>query len=367
MKTIFILGGYGYTGTFLAKHLLSHTDANIIIAGRNLSKAQAFVDDLNDPRVSARQADATDRNSLTNALQDVTLCLIAAPTTHHAETVIRACIDAHVDYLDVQFAAQKLKVLYAAQDEIQKANLCFITEAGYHPGLLAVLIRYAATKLDTLTSAVTAGYLNMKDIPYSEAVDELMEGFLEYQAQVYINGSWTKPSSWDMRDFDFGSDVGKRTCYSMFFEELRAIPEIFPTLKETGFYITGANWISDLIITPLVFVGLKIAPRRGIRPLGKLMWWAMGKSKPPYLVALKVEAKGLKNGQATQVDVRIAHPDGYELTAIPVVAYLRQYLNGTARPYGVHMMGHVAEPSQLFNDMQMMGAEVIESHNHSSM
>ena len=153
----------------------------------------------------------------------------------------------------------------------------------------------------------------------------------------------------------------------MFFEELRAIPEIFPTLKETGFYISGANWLSDLIITPLVFVGLKIAPRRGIRPLGKLMWWAMGKSKPPYLVALKVEAKGLKNGQATQVDVRIAHPDGYELTAIPVVAYLRQYLNGTARPYGVHMMGHVAEPSQLFNDMQMMGAEVIESHNHSSM
>jgi len=92
----------------------------------------------------------------------------------------------------------------------------------------------------------------------------------------------------------------------------------------------------------------------------------MGISKPPYLVALKVEAKGLKNGQATQVDVRIAHPDGYELTAIPVVAYLRQYLNGIARPNGIHMMGHVAEPTQLFNDMQMMGAEVIESHGHLS-
>ena len=39
MKTIFIIGGYGYTGKFLAKHLLAHTDANIIIAGRNLSKA----------------------------------------------------------------------------------------------------------------------------------------------------------------------------------------------------------------------------------------------------------------------------------------------------------------------------------------
>lgn len=366
MKTIFILGGYGYTGKFLARHLLAHTDANIIISGRSLQKAQAFVADLNTLRASARQADAADVRSLRQALQGITLCLVAAPTTHHTQTVIHACIDAHVDYLDIQFASNKLKALYAAEDEIQKAGLCFITEAGYHPGLITALIRYAASQLDIVESAVTAGYLNMKDIPYSEAVDELMEAFLDYQAQVFKNNAWTKPSTWSMRDVNFGRDIGRRTCYSMFFEEMRALPEIFPTLRETGFYISGANWLSDLIVTPVVFVGLKIAPKRGIRPLGRLMWWAMGKSKPPYLVALKVEAKGLKNGRSIQVDVRIAHPDGYELTAIPVVAYLRQYLAGTARKCGVHMMGHIAEPIQLFNDMQMMGAEIIESPGHFS-
>lgn len=46
----------------------------------------------------------------------------------------------------------------------------------------------------------------------------------------------------------------------------------------------------------------------------------MGKTKPPYLVALKVEAKGKLNGSPAEVHARIAHPDGYELTAIPVVA-----------------------------------------------
>jgi saccharopine dehydrogenase (NAD+, L-lysine-forming) len=361
MSKILILGGYGYTGKLLAKHLLVQTNVEIIISGRSLEKAKSFAGDLNNPRVTVRQVDASNFDSLKQTLQDVTLCLVAAPTTHHAETVVRACIAAHVDYLDIQFSSKKLRALYDAEDEIKKAGLCFITEAGYHPGLIAALIRHAALKLEVIESAITAGYLNMKSIPYTEAVDELMEGFLDYQAQVYKNGAWTKPTSWDSRSVNFGVDIGKRTCYSMFFEELRNIPNIFPTLKETGFYIAGSNWFTDLIITPLVLVGLKLAPKRGLRPLGKLMWWGMGKSKPPHVVALNVAAKGQLNGNQAEVHARIAHPDGYELTAIPVVAYLLQYLDGTARKNGVHMMGHIVEPARLFNDMQKMGAQVIES------
>ncbi len=360
MKTIFILGGYGATGRLLVKHLLAQTDAHIIVGGRDIEKARDFTKGLNDARVECQTADARDRDNLKKALHGVDLCLIAAPVTHHAETVIRACIDAHVDYLDIEYSSKKLSALYAAGEEIQKAGLCFVTEAGYHPGLPSVMVRYAASKMDVIESAVTAGYLNMKNIPYTEAVDELMEAFLDYQAQVYKNGAWTKPSSWEMRSFDFGADIGRCTCYSMFFEEMRRLPEMYPTLRETGFYISGSNWLADLIVTPLVFVGLKIAPRRGIRPLGKLTWWAMGQSKPPYLVALKVEAKGQSKGKPVQVEARIAHPDGYELTAIPVVAYLKQYLDGSARPSGVHMMGHIADPMRLFKDMETMGVEVTE-------
>ena len=301
MSKILILGGYGYTGKLLAKHLLAQTDVEIIISGRSLEKANSFADELHDSRVTARQVDASDFDSLKQALQSVTLCLVAAPVTHHAEIVVRACIAAHVDYLDIQFSSKKLKALYAAEEEIKQAGLCFITEAGYHPGLIAALIRYAALKLDVIESALTAGYLNMESLPYTEAVDELMEGFLDYQAQVYKNGAWTKPTSWDSRSFNFGVDIGKRTCYSMFFEELRDIPNIFPTLRDTGFYIAGSNWFTDLIITPLVFIGLKLAPKRGLRPLGKLMWWGMGKSKPPHVVALKVEAKGQLNGNQAEV------------------------------------------------------------------
>ena len=72
MKKILILGGYGYTGRPLAKHLLAQTDVEIIISGRSLQKAKSFVNELHNSRASARQVDASNLNELTQALQGVT-------------------------------------------------------------------------------------------------------------------------------------------------------------------------------------------------------------------------------------------------------------------------------------------------------
>ena len=361
MTTFLILGGYGYTGKLLTKHLLENSDAKLILGGRNLDKAKTFADELNDQRVSTVQVDAANSESLRNALQKVDMILVAAPTTDHAETVIRSALEAKVDYLDIQYSSKKLKILNQLAPEIEGAGLCYVTEAGYHPGLPSAMVRYAAKQMDNLESALIAGYLNMgKSLPYSEAVDELMEGFIDYQAQVFKHGAWTKPTKWDMRQFDFGDKIGKRTCYSMFFEELRNLPEMYPDLKYTGFYISGSNWLTDLLITPVVMVGLKLAPERGLTPLGKLMWWAIQQSPPPYVVALKVEASGLKNGQQVEIQARIEHADGYELTAIPVVAYLLQYMDSSARRPGLYMMGQIAEPVRLFKDMERMGVRIID-------
>lgn len=356
MVTILILGGYGATGRALTTHLLRQVSCQIIVAGRNLDKALAFVNSLRDPRVTAQRVDASDFSSLRQVLSRVNLLLVAAPTTHHTETVVRAALEAGVDYLDVQYGDLKLAALRAHEREIHEKKLCFVTEAGYHPGLPSAMIRYAASKMQCIYSAHVGGYLNMGPLPYTEAVDELMEGFIHYQAQTLKYGAWTDPGQWNTRKFDFGEEVGTRSCYSMFFEELRCLPAMYPTLKDMGFYISGSNPLADLILTPIIMLGLKLAPKRGIRPLGKLMWWAMGRSKPPYKVVLKVEATGMARNREVQIEASVEHEDGYELTAIPVVAFLKQY-DQIRRP-GLHLMGHLLDPDCLFQDMERMGARV---------
>jgi hypothetical protein len=59
------------------------------------------------------------------------------------------------------------------------------------------------------------------------------------------------------------------------------------------------------------------------------------------------------------MDSSIEQENGYELTAIPVVALLMQY-NQIRQP-SLHMMGHLAEPNRLFYDMQRMGVRVTAS------
>lgn len=364
MSKILILGGYGYTGRLLARHLLEQSNVEIILAARSLEKSQAFAGQLNaqfqGQRVTALHVDASDERSLCLALRGVGMLVVAAPTTHHAEAVIRAALDSGVDYLDVQLGAQKLALLKSLAPQIERLGRCFITESGFHPGLPSALVRYAAAQFDRLDSAVTAGYLNMGgDLPYSEAVDELVELFQDYQAQTFKNGQWTKSGSYEMRKVNFGGSIGMRKCFSMYFEELRALPDMYPSLKEIGFFMSETHWLVDWVIYPLAMLGLKLAPQRAVRPMGRLIWWGMQHiPKPPYQVLLHVEASGEKNGQPTKFEASVSHPDGYELTAIPVVACLLQVLDGSARRPGLWYMGHLAEPVRLFMDMQRMGVEV---------
>jgi saccharopine dehydrogenase (NAD+, L-lysine-forming) len=363
MSDILILGGTGYTGKLIARHLLEHSLVTVTLATRHPDRAGAFAEELNqpyaEPRATAVYADAADGDSLRAAFQGRTFVVVAAPTTAYAETVIRAALETGVDYLDVQVDAQKLALLQSLAGEIESAGRIFITEAGFHPGLPSALVRYAAAHLETIEHAVTAGYLNMgKDLPYSEAVDEVVGVFKNYQGQVYKNGRWTKPGAVQMRTVDFGGEIGKKRCYAMFFEELRDLPEHYPTLQDVGFYISETHWMTDWVIMPTAWVWLKLLPF-AVRPIGKFLWWGMQTfHKPPYRVELQVQATGRKDGQPAEVRAGVMHPDGYALTAIPVVATLLQYLDGPARKPGLWMMGHFAEPVRLMRDMEKMGVQV---------
>jgi NAD(P)-dependent dehydrogenase (short-subunit alcohol dehydrogenase family) len=367
-KTILILGGYGNTGRPLAKLLLQETDVQLILAGRSLEKAESAAAEFNrsaGQRVVGIAADASDPIRMRQVLQGVDLLVVASSTVCYAQQVATAALEAGADYLDVQFSTQKVAMLKAMAGEIEKAGRCFITDGGFHPGLPAALVRYVAPYFDILEKANVGSVIKVDwaalDLP-DATINELLEEINDFEALLFKDSAWKKARMSGMADYlrmDFSGEFGGQACMPMFLEEMRSIPEHYPSLKETGFFVGGFNWFVDWLVMPLGMVGLRLWPQRALGPLGKLMKWGLNKfSRPPYGTLLKVEAEGIQDHQAKSVDVILSHPDGYLFTAIPVAACLLQYLDGTIRMPGLWTQANLVEPNRLMKDMQRMGIEL---------
>ncbi len=367
-KKVLILGGYGNTGFLIARLLLQETDVRLIIAGRSLSRAQRAVDELNrefhTDRTTSKQVDAADTNSLEAAFEGVNIVVVASSTIDYVRNVSCATLEAGADYLDVQLSSPaKLDALKCLQEKIEKKGRCFITDGGFHPGVPAAMVRYAATKFDTLeVASISAAFqLNWKELQFSESTtSEFVDELKNFNPLVLKNKKWIKMSMKELPKFDFGKRFGEQYCTPMFLEELRSLPNAIPSLNETGFHIAGFNWMTDYIIMPIAFSAFKIFRKKAAGPMGKLFSWGLRNfSKPPFGAILQLEAKGLKDKQDSFMHMRLNHDDAYVLTAVPVVACLLQYLNGVIRSPGLWFQANLVEPTQFFRDMERLGVGIV--------
>jgi len=368
-KHILILGGYGTTGLLLARLLLSETNAHVVLAGRTLEKAQNTAACLNAQftgnRVAGVYADAADPLSLRLAFETMDIVVVASSTVVFTRQVARAALEARIDYMDIQYSTAKMVVLYEMAEEIEASGLCFITDGGFHPGLPAAMVHFAASSFDQLESANVGSVIQIDwaslDLSPS-TIDEFVGEFLDFQTLHFKGGKWQRAGFLAMmvpRTMDFGGEFGRQYCMPMFLEEMRSLPECYPSLKEAGFFVGGFNWFVDWALFPVILLVLKLFPEKGLRPMGNLLLWGLRTfSRPPYGTLLKLEAKGSKDSTPKSLEVTVAHADGYLLTAIPVAACLVQYLGGSIRKPGLHLQAHIVEPRQFFQDMERMGATV---------
>jgi len=366
-KTFLILGGYGNSGRLIAELLLKETDLKIIISGRDIEKAKALTYSLNQAykgdRVSALRADASDYESLKSVFKKTDLVVVASSTTEYVGNAARAVIETGIDYLDTQLSTkEKLDVLKSLKTDMENTDCCFITDGGFHPGVPAALVRYAASNFDQIEKANIGSViqLNWKEREFSKSTSlEMIEEFKNYQPIVYKNGSWIKLKWKEYLKFNFRLEFGTRLCAPMYLEEMKALPAIFPSLRETGFYVAGFNWFIDYIGIPLVIIALAISEKL-TKPLSKFFEWGLKTfSKPPYGTMLTLQAAGLKNEKHVLLSITLFHKDAYMLTAIPVVACLLQYLEMGIRKPGLWFQAHFVDPKKFVKDIQRLGVQIL--------
>ncbi len=374
-STILILGGYGKTGRMIAELLLRETNARLILAGRDLKQAAAASQALNTSyageRVSAAFADAERGRDLLPLFRQARMVVVASSTARYTEGIAHAALEAGADYMDIHFGPKVFQLLDSLRGRMEQAGRCFISGGGYHPGLPAAMVRYAGQYFEEMQTAIVSGVMNVDFGSYEytpNARREFVEELADFAPKFYQEGRWQSMnllSTRDMLTVDFGNGFGRKLCTPVFFEELQALPVLFPSLKHTGFYIAGFNPVVDYFIFPLVILLQKLLPKGFIDPLSKLMLWGMKTfSTPPYGYVLQLAAMGIKDGKQETASLRISHTDPARITAAPVVACLLQYLENEKPAPGLWLQALYVEPNRFMKDIQRMGLEIVFSDAH---
>jgi len=366
MPTILIVGGYGNTGYYVAELLLQHTNAALVLAGRNEYKAKAAANRLRAQyagEVEGLRLDAGDEDQLRNAFKRCDLAILAASTYKQVDTIIRVAIETRTDYLDTQLSiALKIEALRRHEGAFTERGMTVITDAGFHPGLPAALVRHAALHFDQLEKANVSSYMG---IPWGEleistnTMEEFAEELNHFEPLVFRRRKWERIPLTKLGDlaFDFGEGVGRRTCMPMYMHELEALPAEIPSLEETGFFISGFNWFTDNIATVLAMLATRMNVGWLTRLAGRFFFWSAGAfAKPPFITLLQLEALGTDGGAKKKMTIRLAHEDSYLFTAIPVVACVMQYLENAHEP-GFYFQSGFLKPDTLLQVLSKLGIQ----------
>jgi saccharopine dehydrogenase (NAD+, L-lysine-forming) len=368
-KKLLILGGYGNTGRCLAELLLQESGAHLVLAGRDLQKARDLAAKLNSDypgdRTSSRYVDASDLESQLEAYRDVDMLVVASSTSHLTREITEAALQTQTDYFDVNFSTSKLELLQKLVARIRESGRIFITDGGFHPGLPAAMVHYTAPHFEHLTSARIGSVIQIdwNSLEFSpETIQEMVTEFMDFSPIAYSQGRWQRVSMLKMmlpETMHFNHGFGRRYCVPMYLEEMRAVPESYPGIEECGFFVEGFNWVTDWLVSPLAMLLPRLPGEWGNRAAGRMFEWSLKRfSKPPYGTLLKLEAVGIQNDKPKTAALSLFHEDGYKLTAIPAVACLLQYLDGSISQPGLHFQANVVEPVRFFENMREMGVEI---------
>ena len=313
--------GAGAVGTVSAlKFVQDAMVEQLVIADAVSARASLLADRLSDPRVSSRRLDAGDRAAVANAIRETgtTIVLNAAlPATNLV--VMRACLDAGVDYIDLASGGTdddgipKLDDQFALDAEFRTAGRMALLGMGADPGTTNVYAAYAAKHLlDEVTE------LRVRD--GDNSVCQGHHGFVAaFSPWVFIDECLCKAVSYrdgryhleqpltGFEPFDF-PELGVLNCYYVDHEESRTLPRFFPSAKVVDF---------KLCMDDVTIETLRVMQRLGLSGKGRIRVGETSVVPRDVVVSLLPDPKdlaGRMRGRTCVGTVARGRKDGEERT-----------------------------------------------------
>ncbi|MGH7499150.1 MAG: saccharopine dehydrogenase family protein [Gemmatimonadales bacterium] len=310
--------GAGAVGTVSAlKFVQEAVLEKLVIADAVSARASLLADRLNDPRVSALQLDAGNRDHVARTIRETgaTIVLNAALPATNIE-VMRACLAAGCHYIDLASGGTdddgipKMDDQFALDADFKATGRIALLGMGADPGTTNVYAAYARKHLlDTVTE------LRVRD--GDNSVCQGHNGFVAaFSPWVFIDECLCKAVSFrdgryhleepltGFEPFDF-PELGVLNCYYVDHEESKTMPRFFPDARVVDF---------KLCMDDMTVETLRVMKRLGLSGKGRVRVGDASIAPRDLVVSLLPDpkdlagrmrgqtcvgtlAKGMKNGQ----------------------------------------------------------------------
>lgn len=209
-QAVLVVGGYGEVGRHVVRTLIS-MQKRVVIASRNASKGQAFIESLkNYPEVSFRTFDLTKSlDELSPVLEGVAAVIMCSDQSD--VKFVNLCLEKGIQYVDIAAEDEHLREIEKLNTIAQANHTTAVLSVGLAPGLTNLLVRECREKSPELTQFEIGILLGTGDAHGAQAIAWSMKNLLHWN------------SSLAPRNIEYGPPWGRRQSYPFEFSDQYAL------------------------------------------------------------------------------------------------------------------------------------------------
>jgi len=240
VKKVVVLGGYGNFGKRIVENLSSIEGINIFIAGRNLSKSSALVENLeatSNARLAPLVIDIFAENFKEQLVSISPFLVIhtSGPFQGQDYRVPKACIACGAHYIDLADDRRFVCDIAELDSQAKKNGVLVVSGASSVPGLSSAVVDSYQSQFSVIESialAIAPGNKAERGLATVEAI----LSYTGHPLNVFKEGRWQNVYGWmDSKVNDFGGFVGKRHLANVDVPDLELFPNRYSVTQQVSF------------------------------------------------------------------------------------------------------------------------------------
>lgn len=289
--------------------LSSELVERVVVGDIETSRADKLNAELGSDRLGVRKVDLTNRRDLVEAIQDFGILINAAWYEYNVE-VLKAAIEARVNYLDMGGLFHVTRKQMELDNGAKQAGITAVLGAGESPGITNVMCESSRQELDSVEDVrirvggreETASKFGRLVFPF--AVPTVFDEYSKTPI-MFLDGKFqeVEPLSGE-EEVQFPDPVGRQTCHYSIHSEIATLPLNIRGVRNVDFKL-GISQDIYRAIKPLLDAGLasadhidfrgqKVSPREFAIALLNAQ---ASDEEPSRYVAVRTEVTGNKKGR----------------------------------------------------------------------